>query len=128
MVESNIDPSGRQRFAQTLSGALFVAAAGVSYFSIRDSWAIPARPNESASAYAVAPPSEVLLPPGPHRTEFQASCMICHSARLALNQPTFPQEKWAEIVHKMAAVYGGPIAKEDEGRIVEYLLAAQAAR
>jgi hypothetical protein len=61
------------------------------------------------------------LPPGPHRDRVVISCTICHSTRLLLNQPTFPREKWAEVVHKMVAAYGAPIAPEEEPQLVEYL-------
>ena len=54
--------------------------------------------------------------------------MICHSPRLALSQPTFPEEKWAEIVHKMVAAYGAPVTKDDEHRVVTYMMAVQTAR
>ena len=52
---------------------------------------------------------------GPHRDEFQTSCLICHSARLPFGQPPFGREKWAEIVHKMVAVYGAP--DDHRGRV-----------
>ena len=71
------------------------------------------------------PAWDIELPEGPHRDEFQTSCLICHSARLPLGQPPFGREKWAEVVHKMAAVYGAPITSEDESRVVDYLLAAR---
>ena len=64
-------------------------------------------------------------PEGPHRDEFQTSCLICHSARLPLGQPPFHREKWVEIVHKMVAVYGAPLTPEDESQVVDYLLAAR---
>ena len=68
---------------------------------------------------------DIELPEGPHRDEFQTSCLICHSARLPLGQPPFGREKWAEVVHKMVAVYGAPITSEEESRVVDYLLAAR---
>ncbi len=63
---------------------------------------------------ATDPAWDIELPEGPHRDEFQTSCLICHSARLPLGQPPFDREKWAEIVHKMVAVYGAPMTPEDE--------------
>jgi hypothetical protein len=61
------------------------------------------------------------LPPGPHRENVAISCTICHSTRILLNQPAFPREKWAEVVHKMVATYGAPIPPEEEPQLVEYL-------
>ena len=126
MSESHASPSGRQRFGLALTGALLLAAAGASYLGVRGPTAVapPVGPAPSAAAL----PEEVEVPPGPHRAEFQTSCVICHSPRLALNQPPFKEAKWAEIVHKMVAAYGAPLTKDDEDRVVEYLLAAQTAR
>lgn len=128
MSDSSIDPAGRQRFGLWLAGSLLVIAGAVSYLTMGDRWTISSRPDESASATSVALPEDVVLPPGPHRGEFQTSCVICHSPRLAFSQPTFAQEKWAEIVHKMVAAYGAPITKDDEQRIVAYMMAVQTVR
>lgn len=65
------------------------------------------------------------LPPGPHRENVAASCTICHSTRLLMNQPRFPREKWSEVVHKMTAVYGAPISPEEETLLVDYLVAVR---
>jgi hypothetical protein len=62
------------------------------------------------------------LPPGPHREKVAISCTICHSTRLLLNQPSFPREKWAEVVHKMVSVYGAPVPPNEEPELVEYLM------
>ena len=61
------------------------------------------------------------IPDGPNRAQFQALCRLCHSPRLVLTQPRFPEKKWAEVVHKMVAVYGAPIPPEEERAIVQYL-------
>jgi cytochrome c5 len=87
-------------------------------------------PPVEAIAVEAPPADEVLvlphdppdLPPGPHRTAFESSCTICHSTRLVVNQPPFPQKKWAEEVHKMVTAYGAPIAPDEEPHIVEYLM------
>jgi mono/diheme cytochrome c family protein len=83
-------------------------------------------------ATPAAPPGEeadpawdVELPEGPHRDEFQTSCLICHSARLPLGQPRFGRERWAEIVHKMVAAYGAPVTPEQQDEVVDYLLAVR---
>jgi hypothetical protein len=69
------------------------------------------------------PHEDMELPPGPHRERFQVACTICHSPRLAFTQPHFPEKKWAEVVHKMVAVYGAPISPQEEREIAGYLTA-----
>ena len=124
------DPSatGRQRFGLILALGLGLIATLVSYFGTRDVWVIADRSPDVKviSASVAADPSwDTELPEGPHRDEFQTSCLICHSARLPLGQPPFGREKWAEVVHKMVAVYGAPMTSENESRVVDYLLAAR---
>ena len=103
--------------------------AAFSYFGTRDSW-VPATGSPGAttvfsSGVEPDPAWDLDLPQGPNRDEFQTSCLICHSARLPLGQPRFKREKWAEVVHKMVAVYGAPLTPDDEARVVEYLLVAR---
>ncbi len=121
--------SARQRFGLVLSIVLGLIAAGISYFGTRDVWSVAERPSDALvvarSDLAADPAWDIELPEGPHRDEFQSSCLICHSARLPFGQPPFGREKWTEIVHKMAAVYGAPVTTEDESRVVDYLLAAR---
>src|SRR5208282_5970049 len=108
------DATRRQRFGLALAVVLGLIAAR--------------RPDPEVvamSGVAADPAWDIELPEGPHRDEFQTSCLICHSARLPLGQPPFGREKWAEVVHKMVAVYGAPITSEDESRVVDYLLAAR---
>ena len=123
------DASHRQRFGLIVSVALALIAAAVSYFGTRDAWvAADSRPTDepgAVSAVAAGAAWDIELPEGPHRDEFQTSCLICHSARLPLGQPPFGRQKWVEIVHKMAAVYGAPMTPDDELRVVEYMLAAR---
>ena len=123
------DAVERQRFGLILVVVLGVIAAGVSYVGTRDAWVSADRRPDAEAVAAVGaaadPAWDIELPEGPHRTDFQTSCLICHSARLPLGQPPFPKEKWAEIVHKMVAVYGAPINPEDESHVVDYLLAAR---
>jgi hypothetical protein len=71
------------------------------------------------------PFEEPVVPDGPNRDEFVALCRLCHSTRLSLNQPRFPEKKWAEIVHKMVTVYGAPIPPDQEAPIVAYLVAVR---
>jgi hypothetical protein len=123
----------RQRLALLLTLGLFAAAAGVSWVGVRAAW-IPVRVPTGEQARRMAgsdvrlPYDDIELPLGPHAQTFQTACVICHSPRLALNQPALSREKWTEVVHKMVATYGAPIIPADERQIVEYLVAVQAGR
>jgi hypothetical protein len=123
------DATHRQRFGLVLSVGLGFIATGISYFGTRDAWVTANRRPDAevvaASGFATDPAWDIELPEAPHRNEFQTSCLICHSARLPLGQPPFGREKWAEIVHKMVAVYGAPSTVEEEALVVDYLLAAR---
>lgn len=86
----------------------------------------PSGDGKPANPLVVAiemPHVEPTVPEGPHRDRFIGSCVICHSARLVLGQPDFPESKWTEIVHKMVAAYDAPIAPSAEREIVAYLVA-----
>jgi hypothetical protein len=71
------------------------------------------------------PHAETEVPPGPHRERFQVACTVCHSPRLVFTQPRFAEKKWAEVVHKMVAVYGAPISLQEEREIASYLAAVR---
>ena len=126
------DATHRQRFGLILALGLAVIAAGFSYFGTRDAWVTAERRPEAEvvapSDVAMNPAWDLELPEQPHREVFQTSCLICHSARLPLGQPPFGREKWAEIVHKMVAVYGAPASPDDESQVVDYLLAVRPVR
>ncbi len=119
----------RQRFGIVLALTLISAATAVSYFGTKDTWTVADssadRRMVETSAISAALAWDFELPDGPHRQEFETSCLICHSARLPFGQPPFRREKWVEIVHKMVAVYGAPMTSEDEVKVVEYLLAVR---
>lgn len=68
------------------------------------------------------PHFEPLMPLGPHREVFMTNCITCHSPRLVIDQPHFPQKKWEEIVNKMVESFGGHVYKKDQPKIVEYLV------
>lgn len=123
MTEPNANPTGRKRFVLTLTAALLATAGVASYFGVRAAWT--ADRTDASGASSPAEPVEVEIPPGPHRGEFQAACVTCHSPRLVLNQPPLAREKWAETVHKMVAAYGAPMTPDDEARVVEYLAAVK---
>jgi cytochrome c5 len=130
-VRADAELQARQRKVWLATLALLIAGGGISYLGTRAAWpsaAALAAPEPAAGAAVVLPNVPTDLPPGPHEKLFGTACVLCHSPRLALGQPRLGEKKWGEVVHKMAAVYGAPLAKDDEPRIVEYLLAIQADR
>lgn len=118
----------RQRTGLIVLAILSLMAAGASLWGTRDTWTAPTAARVSDGTDAGTTVEDVDLPFLANRSDFQASCTICHSARLPMTQPKLAGEKWKEIVHKMVAAYGAPITPIEEGRIIEYLLAAQQSR
>ncbi|MGO9468489.1 MAG: hypothetical protein ACLQVF_30525 [Isosphaeraceae bacterium] len=123
------DAAHRQRFGLILAIGVGSIAAGFSYFGTRDVWITgdrrPAAVVAAASVVATDPAWDLDFPEGPYLADFQTSCVICHSARLPLNQPPFPRGKWVEVVHKMVDAHGAPMTPEEESHVVVYLLAAR---
>jgi cytochrome c5 len=128
MIEDSHDRPGTRRGVLVWTILVGVLTTLVALYALRGAAELPpaelaapaeAPPSDEAVALPHEPPD---LPPGPHREDFLLSCTICHSTRLVVNQPPFPQKKWAEEVHKMVTAYGAPIAPDDEPRIVEYLM------
>lgn len=70
-------------------------------------------------------PREPVTPKGPHQDVFVNHCIACHSTRLTMTQPAFPETKWAEIVKKMVTVYGAKIEAPEAADIVKYLAAVK---
>ena len=85
------DATRRQRFGLALAVGLGLIAAGVSYFGTRDAWVTADRSPDAevveTSGVGAEPAWDIELPEGPHRDEFQTSCLICHSARLPMASP-----------------------------------------
>jgi cytochrome c553 len=50
------------------------------------------------------------------------NCLACHSAGMVLNQPALSRQAWTAEVNKMMAAYKAPVAPEDVGAIVDYLV------
>ena len=121
----------RQRFAFALILAVGVGliATEFSYVGTRDAWVTAGRRPDAEvvtpSGEEADPAWDLEMPEGPHRDQFETSCLICHSARLPFGQPPFHREKWVEIVHKMVAAYGAPVTPEEESQVVDYLLAVR---
>jgi hypothetical protein len=119
------------RLGPPLVLALFLGAAAVSYFGTRGGEPGPVTirspaPGPTEPVVSITLPQEdVEIPPGPNREQFRVACTVCHSPRLAFTQPRFGEKKWAEVVHKMVAVYGAPIPAADEPALVAYLTAVR---
>ena len=128
----DVDAAHRQRFGLILTVGLGLIFAWISYFGTRDAWVTAdRRPDANAvatSGMIMDPAWDIELPEGPHRDQFQTSCLICHSARLPLSQPKFHREQWVEVVHKMEAAYGAPLTPQDESEVVDNLLAVRPPR
>jgi hypothetical protein len=127
MMQGSDRPRHSQGVAIVLTVLVGVIATAVAYLGTRESTQAPVSLPVSPAGTAlpvetiVLPHDEPELPSGPHQRTFVASCTICHSTRLVMTQPSFPQEQWAEVVHKMVKTYGAPITAEAEGQIVDYL-------
>ena len=128
MMPGGERPRHSQGAAIVLTVLVGVIATVVAYLGTRESTQAPVAPPAAPAGITlpvetiVLPDDEPELPSGPHQRTFAASCTICHSTRLVMTQPLFPQEQWAEVVHKMVKTYGAPITPESEGQIVEYLM------
>jgi hypothetical protein len=129
---------GSSRTRTLAAGAILIAVLGSLSFAI----AAPGRSSVRRSAAPITttwhprdpvyhvdlPIEEPHVPPGPYRDEFTAVCRLCHSPRLALNQPVLTEKQWNAVVHKMVAVYQAPLSAEQERHIVAYLTAVQASK
>ena len=81
-----------------------------------------------ADAAITLPDDPAQLPDLPGREAVIANCTACHSPSMMLQQPEIPRKKWESIVGKMTEVYKAPIDQAAVPEIVDYLMAAQAAR
>jgi len=61
------------------------------------------------------------FPPGPGVDAVKKNCLLCHSPRMILYQPTLTKEGWTKEVDKMINVFKAPVAKEDIPAILNYL-------
>ena len=128
MTQASDRPRHSQRVAIVLTVLVGAIATAVAWLGTRESTQVPVSPPTVPAAGTlpvetiVLPHDEPELPAGPHQRTFAVSCTICHSTRLVMTQPPFPQKQWAEVVHKMVKTYGAPIAPEAEEQIVDYLM------
>ena len=127
MMQASDRPRHSLRVAIVLTVLVGVIATAIAYLGTRESTQAPVSPSAAPTDTTlpvqtiVLPQDEPELPPGPDQRTFATSCTICHSTRLVMTQPPFPQKQWAEVVHKMVKTYGAPITPEVEGQIVTYL-------
>jgi|HubBroStandDraft_2_1064218.scaffolds.fasta_scaffold643057_2 cytochrome c5 len=73
------------------------------------------------------PRDEPELPAGPGREAFYSVCPTCHSTRYVTDQPLFGRDAWAAEIDKMKKTYGAEVRAEDTEKILEYVLAVNAA-
>jgi len=86
-----------------------------------------ANPPPGAIAYDPSDPTPrpPVAPAGPHRDVFNDHCVACHSTRLVMTQPSFPEKTWTESVHKMVDKYGAKVTPAMEKQIVQYLVSVK---
>ncbi len=71
---------------------------------------------------ALADETQLQLKPGANEELVRASCLPCHSVDyIPMNSPFLTRQAWEATVNKMINVLGAPIAKDDVGKIVDYL-------
>jgi cytochrome c5 len=87
-----------------------------------------ATPLELKSVKIDLPDSDKMFPDGPGSDAINNNCLACHSAGMVLNQPALSKQAWAAEVDKMINNYKAPVAPEDVGPIVEYLMALKGAK
>jgi hypothetical protein len=74
------------------------------------------------------PESDRMFPDGQGSDAIINNCLACHSAGMVLNQPAMSREAWTSEVKKMINNYKAPIAPEDVGAIIEYLVSLKGAK
>jgi len=87
-----------------------------------------AAPIELKSIKFDLPESDRMFPDGRGSDAINNNCLACHSAGMVLNQPAMSREAWTSEVKKMVNNYKAPIAPEDVGAIVDYLVALKGAK
>jgi|SRR5271168_5421921 len=87
-----------------------------------------ARPIELKTTKLDLPDSDKMFPDGQNSDAINNNCLACHSTDMVLNQPAMSREAWTSEVKKMINNYKAPIAPEDVGTIVDYLVALKGAK
>jgi hypothetical protein len=88
-----------------------VAAAGIALHSV-----------------SVDLPDRGIMFSGPGSDPANSNCLVCHSAGMVLNQPDLPRAAWVAEVSKMINAYKAPVAPQDVGAIVDYLVSIKGAK
>jgi hypothetical protein len=122
-------PRRTQRVVIPLTVVVGVITTAVAYFGTREEPSPRPLPAPAAAKVpvemVVLPHDEAELPPGPHQRTFAVACTVCHSTRLVMTQPSFPREKWEEVVHKMVKTFGAAITPEEQAQVIDYLVAVR---
>jgi hypothetical protein len=94
-------------------------------------WMFPfaraASPVELKSVKVDLPDSDRMFQ-GPGADAINNNCLACHSAGMVLNQPELSRQTWTAEVNKMIAAYKAPVAPEDIGAIIDYLVRIKGAK
>jgi hypothetical protein len=69
------------------------------------------------------PDRDRMFPEGPGSDAINNNCLACHSAGMALNQPSLSKQAWTAEVNKLINNSSAPIAPEDVATIAEDLTA-----
>ena|ERR1700704_77014 len=109
-------------FRKSLSAVILLSMASMPLA------ARAASPFELKSVKIDLPDSDKMFPAGPGSDAINNNCLACHSAGMVLNQPALSKQAWAAEVNKMINNYKAPIAAEDVGAIIEYLIALKGAK
>ena len=109
-------------FRKFLWAVVLLSAASMSFAA----WA--ATPLQLKSVKVDLPDSDKMFPDGPGSDAINNNCLACHSADMVLNQPALSKQAWAAEVTKMINAYKAPVASEDVGPIVEYLIGLKGAK
>jgi len=86
-----------------------------------------AEPIELKSEAIQLPFGDSDFPPGPGVEAVKKNCLLCHSPRMILYQPTLTKAAWTKEVDKMINVFKAPVATEDIPAILDYLTHFQGA-
>lgn len=112
--------------------AIFLLAVGTPNIRTAPSPATPPTatpPSVSARGFSLAstsanlPTDDGQFPAGLHASIVNTNCTSCHSASMALTQPTLSADQWRATITKMREIYHAPVREEDTDRIVAYLMA-----
>ena len=110
--------------ATVLIGALLVFGTrplcAASLQSPKEEGAAQAGPHW-ARVTVELPMSNALFPQGEGQSIANSQCLICHSAGMALRQPTRTQAQWQETINKMRNSYGAPIDAGQVDALATYL-------